>query len=345
MAFTYGFYNSLNGDRRYSAEQVSEIFDGVLTDGIIPSQGQKFAVTTANNRMQINVGTGRAWFNHTWSKNDSIMILTVPPSDVSRPRYDAVVLEINTNDNVRANSIKIVQGEPLTNPVKPTLVNAGKIHQYPLAYIYVPAGSDTIKGENIENMVGRSPTVFATGVLQTTNLDTLWEQWRNEFNTWFAGIKAQLSGNIVTNLQYEIGLRVRYTDKATTAQAQQGTDNSHWMTPALTKTAAQAVVNTAVTSMPTIYNTTYVGNGDNTYTRTLTFPRKPLMVFIMQSNVFFAAINGIYNVVCTSSGEGGAACSCSWSGNSFTWTGSKVYNATYVCNSSNTTYYVVALLE
>lgn len=235
MAFTFGFYNSLKGDRRYNAEQFGEIFDGILRDGIIPSIGQLFAVTTANNGMQINVGTGRAWFNHTWNKNDSIMVLTVPLSDVTRSRYDAVVLEVNANDEIRANSIKIVQGEPLVNPVKPTLVNTAKIHQYPLAYIKVEAGTEVIKASMIENMVGREPTVFATGVLEVAPIDTLWEQWRGEWNEWFEGIKLQLSGNVVTNLQYQIDQlnSKALTDerKASVSEAKAGTNNTKWMTP------------------------------------------------------------------------------------------------------------------
>ena len=35
MAFTYGFFNSLNGDRKYTAEQLSSIFDGLITLSLI----------------------------------------------------------------------------------------------------------------------------------------------------------------------------------------------------------------------------------------------------------------------------------------------------------------------
>lgn len=244
MAFTFGFYNSLNGDRRYNAEQFGEIFDGILRDGIIPSIGQLFAVTTANNGMQINVGTGRAWFNHTWNKNDSIMVLTVPLSDVTRSRYDAVVLEVNANDEIRTNSIKIVQGEPLVNPVKPVLVNTAKVHQYPLAYIKVEPGAEVIKASMIESMIGREPTVFATGVLETVPIDALWEQWRGEWNDWFDDIKLQLSGNVATNLQYQIDQlksgALTDSRKATSSEAISGTNNTKWMTPSTTSAAIDA---------------------------------------------------------------------------------------------------------
>lgn len=204
MALTYGFYNSYKGDRKYNAEQISELFDGVLKDGIIPSQGQLFAVTTADDGMQINVGTGRAWFNHTWTKNDSVMVLTLPQSDITRDRWDAVVLEVNHSEDVRANAIKIVSGDPEVNPEKPSLINTDKVHQYPLAYILVKAGGETIEAEDIENAVGLEPTVFATGVLETVSLDALWSQWAGEWKAWFATIKLQLSEDIVANLQYQI---------------------------------------------------------------------------------------------------------------------------------------------
>lgn len=204
MALTFGFYNSLKGDRKYNAEQMSEIFDGILKDGIIPNIGQLFAVQSANNGMQITVGTGRAWFNHTWTKNDSVMVLTVPDSDITRPRYDAVVLEVNHEENVRANSIKIVTGVPEVNAVKPTLVNSERVHQYPLAYIHVQAAVEEITASDIENMVGLTPTVFATGILRQASLDELWAQWKGDWETWFASIKLQLTGDVVTNLQYQI---------------------------------------------------------------------------------------------------------------------------------------------
>lgn len=244
MAFTFGFYNSLKGDRRYNAEQFGEIFDGILRDGIFASIGQAFAVTTANNGMQINVGTGRAWFNHTWSKNDSVMVLTVPNSDTTRARYDAVVLEINATNEVRENSIKIVRGNPLVNPVKPELVNTDKIHQYPLAYILVGAGVTTIAASKIENAVGLAPTVFATGVLEAVKLDDLWAQWKGEFTEWFDNVKAQLSGNIATNLQNQIdAVRASVPAKATNTETTAGTNTTKYTTPSGVKAAIDANMN------------------------------------------------------------------------------------------------------
>lgn len=249
MALTYGFYNSYAGDRKYDAMQVSELFDGLVSDGIIPNQGQLFAVT-AGGGMTVNVGTGRAWFFHSWTKNDSTMVINIPVSDISRPRTDAVVLEINRDESVRANSILVITGTPSVNAIKPTLTNTDKIRQVPLAYVTVKAGVTEIKAENIENMVGRSPTVFAKGLLETASLDTLWSQWKGEFDEWFENIKLQLSGDTITNLQRQIDAldtkKVNVSDKASNSAAISGNSTTTWMTPASTKAAINANSSTLI---------------------------------------------------------------------------------------------------
>ena len=44
MSVTSGFFNSFNHDRRYNAEQMSAIFDGIINDGVFANIGTAFAV-------------------------------------------------------------------------------------------------------------------------------------------------------------------------------------------------------------------------------------------------------------------------------------------------------------
>lgn len=192
MSVTYGFYNSLNGDRKYNAEQISSIFDGLIVDGVFASIGTAFAVKAAGG-LTVNVGIGRAWFNHTWTLNDSILPLTAPESEVLLDRIDAVVLEVNGMESVRENSIKIVTGTPSSAPVRPTLENEGNVHQYPLAYIYRKFGSTVITQANITNMVGTDSTPFVTGIIQTISLDELLGQWQDQLDQFVANEEADFS--------------------------------------------------------------------------------------------------------------------------------------------------------
>ena len=184
MAFTFGFYNALNHDRRYNAIQVSSIFDGIIKDGIFMSIGGHMNVKATGNGFNIVVESGRAWFNHTWSLLDADYPMVVSPSDVLEDRIDVVVLEVNENVDVRQNFIKIISGTPAQTPTKPALTNNLDIHQYALAYITVPANSVTLTQSNVENAVGLGSTPFVTGILETINIDDLVAQWKSQWSDW-----------------------------------------------------------------------------------------------------------------------------------------------------------------
>ena len=203
MAFTCGFFNSENGDRKYNAEQMSAIFDGIIADGVFTTIGDHLAVS-AGTGMQVLVGTGKAWFDHTWNVNDAVYPLAIAASDVTLSRIDAIVLETNHSDSVRLNKLRVVQGTVASSPVKPTLTNSEKVHQHPLAWVTVKPGVTQIAASAIENAVGTSACPFVTGIIATTSIDDLFNQWNGEFDEWFDNLKAQLSDNVVANLQKQI---------------------------------------------------------------------------------------------------------------------------------------------
>jgi hypothetical protein len=180
MALTYGFYNSQNGDRTYDATDISSIFDGIINDGVFMSIGDAFIVSAANG-MQVTVGSGRAWFNHTWTYNSVALLLTIEPAEIVLNRIDTVVLEINASEEVRANSIKVIKGTPASNPVAPTLINTELVHQYPLADIYVGANVTEIIPANITNRVGTEACPLSTGILETLDSAPLLAQWNSAF--------------------------------------------------------------------------------------------------------------------------------------------------------------------
>ena len=234
MAVTYGFYNSLNKDRVYNAEQMSSIFNGIITDGVFASIGGSL-MPIAGTGMQVVVKTGKCWFNSTWTLNDALLPLDIPAADVSLTRIDAVVVEINSAVSTRANTIKVIKGIPSANPAKPTLANTETLHQYALGYVTVSAGVTSITADKIEVNVGKTTCPFITSVLQQTDITALFNQWDAEFNAWFANVQAQLSGNVAANLQRQIDERVKIVDKATDSDVLLGTDDSKWITPAKLK--------------------------------------------------------------------------------------------------------------
>lgn len=199
MSFASGFFNSVDHDRLYDATDISRLFDGLIRDGIFASIGDCMVVKQSN-QMNVTVGTGRAWFNHTWSYNDALYPVTIPPSEILMDRIDAIVLEINSVEAVRANSIKLIKGTPSSTPTKPALTNIKEVHQYPLAYVTVGKEVTSIRQADIENCVGTSACPFVTGILEVISIEQLIPQWKDilnkfveentaNFNTWMNGEK------------------------------------------------------------------------------------------------------------------------------------------------------------
>ena len=192
MALTSGFFNSKNHDRLYDATQISTLFEGLINDGVYQGVGNIFKVS-ASNGMNVTVDTGRAWFNNTWTRNDALIVLTVPTAEQVLKRIDAVVIEVNSLETVRNNTIKIVKGTPASNPAKPSLTKNDDVHQYPLAYITVDPNVTVITQQKIQNAVGTSACPFVTGIIDTLDIDDLIAQWSSEFNVLFAELEDMIA--------------------------------------------------------------------------------------------------------------------------------------------------------
>lgn len=193
MAVTYGFYNSVNKDRVYNAEQVSRIFDGVISDGVyqgVPEEGD-FLKVRAGSEMQVLVGPGRAWFQHTWTYNDTDLPLTIKSAPIAGTRVDAIVLKVDNSDAVRQNEIMVYEGTPSEVIIQPTFPNTEAPYYYVLAYVTVAYGTTEITDDLIENVVGTDMTPFVAGVVQQVSVSQLLTQWDAQWQAYFNSEKAK----------------------------------------------------------------------------------------------------------------------------------------------------------
>lgn len=214
---TYGFYNSISHDRRYDATQFMNLFDGILIDGVFMSVGMHFEVRPRSG-MTVTVDTGRAWFNGTWTYNDTKLVLALPESELVYKRIDAIVLEVDKRKTSRRNRIFIKKGTPSNNPAKPVMIRdeINDIYQYALAYITVNPEVEEISALYIENVVGHEETPYATGLIQVHDVDAIWSQWEARFQEWFDKLRTILSGDVAGNLLAMIQrLEIRTTNLET----------------------------------------------------------------------------------------------------------------------------------
>ena len=210
MAISYGFFNSINHDRTYNADQMSEYFDGLVSNGVYESVGSAMQVT-AGEGLAVNVQSGRAIIDCKWIKNDAAQAITLTTAHVLLPRYTAIVIRLDRAS--RMISIVAKDGTPASDPEKPSMTDDGQITELCLAYVYVGANASTITQANITDMRSSDLCGWVTGVVQQVDTSQLFAQYQaafeqnyaqqlawqqdiqTQFNTWFAALTQQLSVN------------------------------------------------------------------------------------------------------------------------------------------------------
>lgn len=198
--WTYGFFNSVNGDRVYNAEQMSSIFEGLITNGVYESVGNKLAVQP-NSGMTIQIADGRGWFNKHWVSNDTPYLLTLEDSDVTLSRYAAICIRVDDTESGRKAEPYVKYGAYESTPVKPTMIRTDTINEYCLAYVYIRAGATSITGSDIiDSRYDERVCGWVTGLIEQLNSATLFEQWTDIFFTWFNNLTDKINENTETML-------------------------------------------------------------------------------------------------------------------------------------------------
>lgn len=188
MTVTSGFFNSLNGDRTYNAAQMSEYYQGILSDGVVANYGGALQVL-ADSGLTVQVSSGRAYIDSRWLENDAAIDVTLNAAHVTLNRYTAVVVQLDYTN--REMSIITVDGTNATTPTKPAMQNTETIKQMCLAYVYVAAGATSIAQSNITDTRGNTSICgFVTGLIDQVDTSTFFNQWQAAYNEALANMTA-----------------------------------------------------------------------------------------------------------------------------------------------------------
>lgn len=193
MALTAGFFNSVNGDRKYNAESISKYFSGIISRGVLQNYMEKFQVTAgaSNEMLTVQVRTGKAYFSTgEWVENTSVVKLQLLAASTSLPRIDRIVLRRDKNESERNVKIAIKTGTPATDPQPPIVSKNDYIEELSLAQIRVAANQTVINQSHIYDERGIDSVCGYVHQL-VDNLDTtdLFTQYDYAFNQWFDGLR------------------------------------------------------------------------------------------------------------------------------------------------------------
>lgn len=243
MALTSAFFDAkLVGDeydRVYSAESFAEYFASFIANGVFPDPATNLqVVANVPGDMTVRVKSGLGWINGYYCNNDGDYQLALSPANGTLPRIDAVVLRWSRSN--RSISLEVKTGVAASSPSAPPLERSADNYELMLASISVVAGATSIAQANITDKRPDSTVCgWVKGVVDQIDTTDLFAQYDDAFQTWFDNLQSQMSGDVAANLQSQItalgNSKVNVSDKASTAQAKAGTDDTKWMTPAKVK--------------------------------------------------------------------------------------------------------------
>lgn len=185
MAISSGFFNSVDGDRLYNAEEMTTYFEGLVSDGVYANVGEAFQVLASGNGLRVTVGTGRALVKTHWIKNDARLPLTLAAADVQYDRIDAIVLKCDLYDSARTLTVEIKAGTPAANAAAPELLNTAIVKEMPLAYIKVPRGATTITQAHITDTRPSTACGWITGLVEQVDTGQLFLQYQKAYTDMF----------------------------------------------------------------------------------------------------------------------------------------------------------------
>lgn len=225
-----GFYDSINHDRLYGADDFSDYFEGLISDGIYAGIGKEFRVFADGSTMGVQVDTGRAKILNKYVRNTDVLDIEIDTADSENPRWDAVCVSVNLDEAYRNGYIDVHKGTPAADPQKPDVPDTNAAKLFVLAYVYVPAQATVINAENVNDNRGAANCPYVVGITGTENIVNVVQE-------------------AATNAQSQI--------TATVADAQ--TQISGFVTDAQSKTNkfvadAQSQIDTALTTQQTQFN-------------------------------------------------------------------------------------------
>lgn len=184
-----GFFDAINYDRTYSADDMNKPYSRVIADGVFATNSgtpsTDLQVVSAGTGMEITVQKGQGIFASKWFENPSSVIITVPNNTTLYPRFDCVLVQVDKRQSGRVGNIVYRTGTPASNPQYPAINTVANVVEYAIAYVYVAAGANAINNDAITDLRGSSSCPWVTGLITQVDTSTLWTQYQAAYENYY----------------------------------------------------------------------------------------------------------------------------------------------------------------
>ena len=188
FAVTSGFYDSVNKDRLYSADQMNMPYKRLVSNGVFatpagtPSDDLRVRSTGG---MTIQVLEGNGLFGDKWFENPAALTITVPSNTSVMRRVDSVIAQVDRRTSGRIGNIIYRTGTPAASPVHPPLNTETGVFEYRLADVSVAPSTNTLSQSNITDRRGSAECPWVTSLIYQVDTSTLFEQYQAAYSDFF----------------------------------------------------------------------------------------------------------------------------------------------------------------
>ena len=199
----YSFpWNDVHGDRLYDADDFMRFFAAFLKTGVVMSYKGGLRVRSAQDGMNIQVGSGSAVIEGRSYLNDADIGIQVNVASSIQDRVDSIVLRMDKN--ARTTQLFYKPGDT-------TVARNDTTYELQLAKISVKTNATQITDADITDMRSDFTVCGWSTPFDNINVDGIVDQYKEifeqkelEFQAWFKNLKKQLDDNQASNLQNQI---------------------------------------------------------------------------------------------------------------------------------------------
>lgn len=184
------FFNSIDGDRKYNANDFTRYFSSILSNGVFLNGDNNFKVSI-DEGMNIVVNKGYGNINGNLFFEDSPTKLEIPISHLQK--YYIIVVRLDYLE--RNVTINYKETQDINN-----LQRDEGAYELCLALISVPPSEINILEENITDTRPNSKVCGFVNSLIKVEGEELFTQFENEFNNWFEDVKGVFGDDVAGNL-------------------------------------------------------------------------------------------------------------------------------------------------
>ncbi|GAB0170555.1 phage tail protein [Lysinibacillus sp. CTST325] len=181
MAIRSGFFNSVNGDRRYDAKFFAEYFASFIGDGVFPNPSNGLQLVEGLG-MQTVLKAGKGWIKGYYVVNDSDYIFKHDIADGVLKRIDRIVMRLN--HLTRQIEVVLKKGSQASSPTAPAIQRDAEAYELVLADVLINAGTTQInQGLITDQRLNKSLCGIAHGVVDQVDTTSIFNQYQSWFNS------------------------------------------------------------------------------------------------------------------------------------------------------------------